>query len=93
MTPLTDREREMPKRVTADALEMAATWCDSYEAAPDDQDVADDLAAVAAWLRREAARRRETNAARRVAAEHRAPVSMARAAIRAAIARATEGKV
>jgi hypothetical protein len=51
-------------RVSADNLEMAATWLEAYEGEATDPTVLE-LAAVAAWIRREVARRRR-NAARKV---------------------------
>lgn len=47
----------MAVRVTAEQLELAATWLESYEAAPDDEN-GDALADVSLWIRAEVARRR-----------------------------------
>lgn len=50
-------------RKTVDDLELAATWLEAYEADIDqDLDMVISLATVAAWLRREAARRDRSEA-------------------------------
>jgi hypothetical protein len=48
-------------RTRADDLLLAATWCEAYELDPDDshgQEMLDSFATAAAFLRRQAARRR-----------------------------------
>lgn len=55
------------KRVTADDLEYAATWLEAFEGDPDDgpSDNLTAYATVAAWLRREAAKREAKAAGRK----------------------------
>ena len=51
------------KRTTVDDLEFAATWLEQYEGDPeDDEENLTAAAAVARYLRREAARRSARNA-------------------------------
>ncbi len=55
-----DAGRIVPrKRLTRDALDLAATWLEAYEGdAEEDADNLTELATVAAFLRRESAKRK-----------------------------------
>lgn len=63
--------------VTPDDMEIAAEWLDS-----NDGDESKSCHAAAEYLRKEAARRRDENNARKVAKEHGLPVAAVRAAMR-----------
>jgi hypothetical protein len=76
-----ESRRPSRERVTADDLELAATWLESYESDEGD-DAAEAMEAVAALLRKEAYARREAATVRQLVKETGATPARARQALR-----------
>jgi hypothetical protein len=70
-------------RVSADDLDLAATWLEAYEASEDDTN-GETLARVAAWIRAEVVRRRTEATVHQLAITHGVTPAAARRALRKA---------